>query len=226
MTTDSTASIVAEQPALAAQPDAQQRETPLPSAAQVLEALRTFPRTPYRPPAVNLRDDVPANGELFIVTRGEGVSLALQGGPDFIARWHNWAVNTGLIGAQAGLHYYLARQVGQLAYVCVPSVTAIRQALAMQFAWEIRRDREIAPLQEGWWPDDDHYEPAVWPEEQIAVLAAERADAFVTERMAINSVLLEALAAPIDDTQFAVLLPGNHGQPKRWISPSATEDAA
>lgn len=134
---------------------------------------------------VSLRDDVPANGKLYLCWHSTGVALAFEGGADFIRRWYNWSINTGVIGEGAQLHYYLPGYVGNLAYICVASMNDILRGLAAQFRWEIIRDREIPRLVERVDPDTEMPE-VEYDEEAIAQLATARAEEFVRERIKLN----------------------------------------
>lgn len=131
---------------------------------------------------VSLRDDVPANGSLYICSHSCGIAFAFEGDPGFIRRWYNFAVNTGIIGENAQLHYYLERQEGNLAYVCAASREVVLRGLVSQFRWEIIRDREVPLLVNRIDPETELPE-IEFDEAKIDELAVTRAQAFMRDHI-------------------------------------------
>lgn len=198
MTIDSTSTTVSEP--VAAPPDGPPQvvgpQVKLPTPRQVIEWLRVQANTHYRParrmPAgghVKIRDDVPANGTLHVCSEGNGIALAFQGSPDFIERWHNWAVNTAVIGPNAQLNWYLTKHTGSIAYVCPRTRAAVVRGLALQFAWEAVRDREVAFLSV---LDPETEEPTVtWTEDGAVQIGQERAEVFYREHVRADGFVIE-----------------------------------
>lgn len=147
------------------------------------------PRAPRSPGFVRLRDDVPANGRLYISSHGNGYALAFKGGRDFIDRWHNWAINSGVV-ASTRLYWYLGDcNTGRLAHICVKSKDVIVNALAAQFRWELIRDREVPPLVDTVDPDTEE-RTLEYDEEKLDAIARQRAVQFMAERITVDATIL------------------------------------
>lgn len=145
-------------------------------------------------PCLCLTDEI-TFGSLYICSSGNTLALAFHGPRPFILRWYNWASNTGVIGPHAQLNWYLGKPVEgdnetvSLAYVCPPTEAHILHGLALQFRWEIIRDREVEPLEDRW--DDETEAPVlVLNDALIDRLAADRARAFLTNHVRVNSLIL------------------------------------
>ncbi len=181
---------------------------------QTLEWLRGLERAPYVPPAPRLRDDVPANGKLYVCSHAGGVAMGFEGHPDFIARWFNWAHNTAVIGPNARLHWYAKGYVGSLGYVCADSIADIKRGLALQFAWEIRKDWEIAPTVYRVIDQETNEHETIWPQAEIDALAAGRAEEFFAERVILNEREGVVFAKPIrpEADHYVLSLPKRQGR--------------
>lgn len=169
---------------------------PLPTPTEVIAMLREYshanraqPLMPHADRPISLIDDM-ANGSLHMCSQGNGIALAFHGSPDFIQRWFNWAVNTAVIGRHAQLNWYFERQTGRLAYVCPRSRDDVLRGLALQFRWEIIRDREIPLLTDTL--DAETQEPLTeFAEERIESLARAKAEAFMATHIRVNSLILQ-----------------------------------
>lgn len=118
----------------------------LPRPCEVLDWLRALKPAPRSPEHVISLDEEPGCGQLYLCSHGGGIALAFEGPPDYIQRWTAWAINTGVIGVGADAHYYFERQHGNLAYVCPRTRRHVLRGLALQYRWEILRDRGVPTL--------------------------------------------------------------------------------
>ncbi len=170
-------------------------EEPLPAAATVNAWLRESARlrydavSPTGPHVISIRDDVPANGQLFLSSHSRGYALVFKGDTEFINRWYNWATNCGVISANSSLNWFLEQGTGRIAYVCPQTHECVERGLIKQFSWEIIRDREIPLLRDTFDPETE--EPLIeFDDRAIGVLAAARARAFMAEFITADTTIL------------------------------------
>lgn len=166
-----------------------QADRPYQSYPKMLEDLAALAPAPYTPPPVRMRDDVGVHGELSIGSHGSGLELVFDGSPDFIARWFNWAVNTGVVGRNSRLHYYLRGHVGSVAYVCPRNRAAVLRGLTLQFAHEILAAGEVAKVMTR--DPETEVPETTWDEALVEQMAGERAVAFMKDHMPTKCLLLQ-----------------------------------
>lgn len=174
--------------------------------SKVLEWLKELKPAPYRPPFCRLADE-PNHGDIYISSYARGVALIFDGSRDFVTRMHNWAVNTGVVGANAQLHWYLRGHAGSVAYICPKDREAIMRGLRMQFCAEIVRDREIPVTREV--DSDGEFVGMRYDEAFVERLAAEKAEAFFRQHITTSGIILDRTAAlaPV----YSLNLPGREG---------------
>ncbi len=181
---------------LPADPDAIVSDAPPLAPGEAIALLREYshanraqPLMAHSAQPISLVDDM-ANGTLHMCSQGNGIALAFYGSPDFITRWFNWAVNTAVIGRSAQLNWFLEKQTGRLAYICPKTREDVMRGLALQFRWEIIRDREIPLLTEGTHTETE--EPLTeFADARIDALAAARAEQFMKDHIKVDSTILQ-----------------------------------
>ncbi len=166
----------------------------LPPPADVIEWLREQSSrieesSSTGPCMVSIRDDVPANGKLYLCTHSGGYAMTFAGAPEFINRWLTWALNWGVINPTQEITWFGEKDAGRVAYICPHTQGHILRGLISQFSWEIKRDREI-PLRKDYF-DPETEEPVIEHDERaITDLATARAEAFMRDHIQINSTIL------------------------------------
>lgn len=138
------------------------------------------PTPPFPLPlrAPTLTEDVAANGSVHLSYWGRRVALGFHGTADFVERGFNLAHNRGMTALHGRLHFpFCGEQT--YGYVVVEDREAIRRGLISQFRSEIVANGEAVILREILDEETGEY-TVEFDEDQIAALAAQRAEHFLT----------------------------------------------
>lgn len=169
--------------------------------------------------------DEPALGNLYLCSYSSGIALLFEGDEDFIQRWYNWAVNTGLLGSLSRLNRW-AHPRGSVGYVIIRAkwftdpvsrettryepMEQIQNALTAQFRAEMIMNREIAPLQDRWSDETCEY-TLEYDEVRLARESRARAAAFLDTHFKRSGGILNNV--PHGDGAYSVNLPAGAEQP-------------
>ncbi len=182
--------------------------------SRVLQWIGELPRREPPSPAADgfkgtITEDL-QHGQLFLCSYGNGVALAFKGTPGFIYRWFNWAINTGVIPPSSPLNWFYGRDSGQIAYICPKRREDVVRGLAETFHQEILRERFTT-------------RGATWDDEQIAPLARQRAEDFLTAYVEIDPTVLSNLSV---DEQVESRDRGPRMRPPKYGVKNRTEGAS
>ena len=140
---------------------------------------------------LSFEQDVLDNSPFLLSAYGNHLALGFRGTPTFVARCHNWAINTGVIGPEARVMWYQG-ECGRLGYVCPKTMRAIRRGVFLQLRAEIILAGEI-PLKADHSRDDDwngEGEMLEYNDYAIARLGLKRTKAFMRDHIVRDSFLV------------------------------------